>query len=192
MCGRYRFPTGNEIRKFQEIIDILTRQRVPFAAGTVTPGMNAAVVARNRRQEVSPFVMHWGYTLSDGKLVFNARSETAHDKAMFSDGIRQRRCVIPAESYYEWEHTDTGKRKYEIAPSFTEGFWLAGVYRLEEKGPSFTVLTRPSSEDIRFIHDRMPVIIPDEAVNEWLDPAYDAGRFLKAQPSEMSFLKTEE
>lgn len=192
MCGRYRFPTGSEIRKFQDMIDTLTRLNLAFARGTVTPGMNAAVIARNRRMETSPFVMHWGYTLTDGKLVFNARSETAHEKKMFSDGIKQRRCVVPAESWYEWEHRGDTAQKYEIAPSFSEGIWLAGIYRLEEKGPSFSILTRDSAPDIAFIHDRMPVVIPDDGVDEWLDPSTDADRFLKAAYTEMSYIKKDD
>ena len=60
-----------------------------------------AVTASNRKLEPQAFGMKWGYQLPDGKLIFNARSETAAQKVMFADGMRQRRCLIPADSYYE-------------------------------------------------------------------------------------------
>ena len=131
--------------------------------------------------------MKWGYQLPDGKLIFNARSETAAQKAMFSDGMRQRRCLVPADSYYEWQKTGQGKLKYEIAPADAIGFFLAGIYRIEQGRPVFTILTKDPAESIAFIHNRMPVILPNEAMSDWLNPKYNGIEILGSAASEMQF-----
>ena len=117
--------------------------------------------------------MKWGYGLSNGKLVFNARSETAAEKALFADGMRQRRCLIPADSYFEWEHSGKEKQKYEIAPEGASGFCLAGIYRMEGRQAVFSILTREPADSISFIHDRMPVILPTAVAADWLNPRQD-------------------
>ena len=89
---------------------------------------------------------------------------------MFADGIRQRWCLIPAQHYYEWKKTDGKKVKYAIEPEGADGFFLAGIYRMEAGKPVFKILTRDAAEGIAFIHERMPVILPNEAVSDWLNP----------------------
>ena len=101
MCGRFYVPEDDSIRMIRSIIEQMEHRNVKVKTGDVFPGDMAAVVASNRRCEPQPFAMEWGYHLSDGKRIINARSETASQKAMFSDGIRQRRCLIPAAHYYE-------------------------------------------------------------------------------------------
>ncbi|MGM9659509.1 MAG: SOS response-associated peptidase family protein [Faecousia sp.] len=78
------------------ILEYLEHCNVKGKTGDVFPGDAAAVVASNRHCESQPFAMEWGYHLPDGKRIINARSETAAQKAMFADGIRQRRCLILA------------------------------------------------------------------------------------------------
>ena len=73
---------------------------------------------------------------------------------------------------------ETG-RKYAIIPKGQELTWLCGLYRLENNYPHFVVLTRPPGEDIAFIHDRMPLILPQEAVNDWINPKYNASDLLR-------------
>lgn len=108
--------------------------------------------------------MKWGYKLPDGKLIFNARSENAAQKAMFADGMRQRRCLIPADCYYEWQKVGQGKQKYQLAPTDTNGFFIAGIYRIKQGFPVFSILTKEPVESIVFIHNRMPVILPYEII----------------------------
>ena len=94
---------------------------------------------------------------------------------MFKESWERRRCVIPASWFYEWEHiplenggTKTGA-KYLIQPKDSTLTWLCGLYRLEDGLPVFTVLTRDSSPDIDHIHDRMPLILPKEKIDDWLN-----------------------
>ena len=80
--------------------------------------------------------------MSDGKLLFNARSETAAEKAMLKDGMAQRRCLIPATCYFEWEHRGMEKVKYAIAPAGSNMIYLAGIYHKEGNRAACTILTR--------------------------------------------------
>ena len=187
MCGRFYVPEDDRAEMIQAILDYLEHRNMKVKTGDVFPGDVAAVVASNRRLEPQPFAMEWGYHLSDGKRIINARSETAAQKAMFADGVRQRRCLIPAHHYYEWEKADGRKVKYVIEPKNSDGFFLAGIYRLEAGRPVFTVLTRDAAEDITFIHERMPVILPSEVTSDWLNPKYNGEDILRSAQLDMKY-----
>ena len=187
MCGRFYVPEDASIQMIRAIVERLEHRNVKVKTGDVFPGDMAAVVASNRQLQPQPFAMEWGYHLSDGKRIINARSETASRKAMFADGIRQRRCLIPAQHYYEWEKVDGRKVKYSIEPKDSEAFFLAGIYRMEAGKPVFTILTRSAAEGIAFIHERMPVILPVEAATDWLNPKYHGDDILKAAMTQMKY-----
>lgn len=187
MCGRFNFPKESQDRILHSVLEDLEQRNIPVKTGDVFPGDVAAVIASNRNLEPQAFAMEWGYRMPDGKRIFNARSETASYKAMFADGMRQRRCLIPAVHYYEWQKTPDGKVKYSIAPKDTEGFYLAGIYRLENGIPVFSVLTKEPAESIAFIHNRMPVILPQIVMTDWLNSRYRGGDVLQAAVSEMKF-----
>ena len=148
--------------------------------GEVRPADMAPVVALDRSRRPSVFPMVWGFPGSGRKhALFNARAETASLKPAFRDSWAHRRCAIPASWYFEWERlTDpaSGKRKpgtkYRIRPEGGGLAWLAGLYRLTEEAgtvvPVFTVLTREPADSIRFIHDRMPVLLPEAMTDPWI------------------------
>lgn len=185
MCGRFNFPKESQDRMLQSVLEDLEQRNIQVKTGDVFPGDVAAVIASNRKLEPQCFAMEWGYKMPDGKRIFNARSETASHKVMFADGMQQRRCLIPASHYYEWQKTGDGKVKYSIAPKDTKGFFLAGIYRLESGIPVFSILTREPAESIAFIHNRMPVILPQIVMADWLNPRYNGSEVLSAAVSEM-------
>ena len=187
MCGRYNFSKNSSSPMVQKVLENLQDRQVEVKIGDVNPGDVAAVIASNRKLEPQAFGMKWGYKLPDGKLIFNARSETAAQKAMFADGMRQRRCLIPADCYYEWQKTAQGKQKYQLAPSNANGFFLAGIYRIEQGSAVFSVLTKEPVEPIAFIHHRMPVILPKEAMSDWLNPRYNGIEILNAAVGDIRF-----
>ena len=92
--------------------------------------------------------------------------------------MENRRCVIPASYYFEWEHlkTDSGKKKtgekFRIQPEGNSIVFFAGLYRVEEikgvKVPVFTILTTEAAKEVRFIHDRMPVMLAEDDVDRWV------------------------
>ncbi|MGM9659510.1 MAG: SOS response-associated peptidase family protein [Faecousia sp.] len=77
--------------------------------------------------------------------------------------------------------------KYAIEPKGSDGFFLAGIYRMETGKPVFTVLTRNAAEDIAFIHERIPVILPNEAAVDWLNPKYHGDDILKEAQLDMKY-----
>ena len=172
-----------EAARRMSIAEQIMRQLARPAAmtGEIRPTDMAAVIAPNKRGERAVFPMLWGfYEEYLHKPIVNCRIESARTKPLWSDSWKQRRCVIPASYYFEWQHfTDTKGKvrtgdKYAIQPCGSEVTYLAGLYRIEElrdlKYPVFAVLTRIPTDDLRQIHDRMPLILPKSAIDEWLSP----------------------
>ena len=127
----------------------------------------------------------------------NARTETASTKATFKDAWSCHRCIVPASWYFEWEHitgTDGKKRtgdKYLIQPKGSAMTWMCGLYRIENGMPVFVILTREPGEDIRFIHDRMPLILPGNYVDKWIRPEAKPEELIEAALIEMVFEKVD-
>ena len=190
MCGRYYIPDEDSAAELKEIIDQINRRHnaVPvLKTGEIAPSDTAPVLANNRSLAVTPFAMKWGYTMSNGKLVFNARSETASEKPLFRDGMTQRRCLVPAAHYFEWEKRGREKIKYAIKPADVSVLYMAGIYRIENGIPVFSILTREPASSISFIHDRMPVILPRELTTDWLNLRFKAEDMLRSATLDISF-----
>ena len=187
VCGRYQIDTVDVAEALEAIINTLKRKKTPEGlktAGEIFPSDIVPVLANSRRQDVQPFAMRWGYSFPNSRPIINARSETAASKPLFRDGMLQRRCLIPASYYYEWERSNGRKIKYAIHPEHAKMLYLAGIYHLEKHGgiivPTFTILTRDAGEEIAFIHPRMPVILPEEAKDDWLNPAHKAEEVIQS------------
>ena len=167
MCGRYWIDAGDEqIARMAEVL----RQKNPEvkASGEIFPGDSVPVICKSRSGSIRPFAMEWGFSLSGGRKVINARAETAAQKPMFRDSMRERRCVMPMSAYFEWEKLESGKQKHRILPAEDGLFCLAGIYRFEGGRPRFTVLTTEAAEEIAFIHPRMPLILHRDQAESWL------------------------
>ena len=104
--------------------------------------------------------------------------------------MAQRRCLIPATCYFEWEHRGKDKIKYAIAPQNSSMIYLAGIYRKESNRAACTILTREPAESIAFIHNRMPVILPAEAVGDWLNARYATMDVLRTAMLNMEYRPT--
>ncbi len=170
--------------------------RVIKRSGEVFPTDVVPVIAPNRSGARTVYPMKWGYT--GRSLLINARSETAAEKPTFRDDFARHRCIVPAFRYFEWEHRRDGDpknrtgQKYGIRPKGESMTYLAGLYRIENGLPVFVVLTREPGEGIRFIHDRMPVILPGDLISEWIRPDARAEELLPYALTEMEFRKAYE
>ena len=199
MCCRYYADLSPELRPIVEEMNrspLVSRWHKTGAVktcGEIRPADVAPVIAPNRKGERAVFPMKWGFSAKS--LLINARVESAAEKPLFKDAWAGRRCVIPASWYYEWEHLagDGGRKKtwdkFLIQPEGESVTWLAGLYRIEEGLPAFVILTREADESVRFIHDRMPLMLPEEKVGEWIRPGADAGQLLAFAQNEMVFEK---
>ncbi len=184
MCGRYILPEIDLVGIASEAYKALANSDKLHNGYEARPGDNLPVIAPNKLKTISAFLMKWGYAL-DNKLVINAKSETVHDKKMFIDGITNRRCVIPIKKYIEWKRFD--KTKEEIKPVNQEISYLAGIYRIVNGKPEFTILTRQASESVIDIHERMPIVFTEDLAMEYLKQDYDVDLILTSSLTNMSY-----
>lgn len=188
MCGRFYIPEDDSSEELQRIINHLNRKKpTPVKTGEVRPTDVAAVIANNKSLQPTPFAMKWGYSLTDRQPIINARSETADSKPLFRDGMQQRQCLIPASHYFEWQRLANKKIKNAIRPVNSKEMYMAGVYRIQNGIPEFVILTREPGESIRHIHDRMPVILPRDALNDWMNIKYGAVEVMRSAMLNMEY-----
>lgn len=115
---------------------------------------------------------HWGLqgrqqpdTRKRGTLIFNARSETALERPMFKDSVLHRRAVIPASGFYEWNGQ---KEKHIFTRKDAKALFMAGFYKLTEKGKCFVILTTQANASMKSVHERMPLILEEDEITEWI------------------------
>lgn len=180
MCCRYYVESSERTRELVAQMPPSLRSRwertdAVRSSGEINPTDVAPVIAPNSKGERAVYPMKWGYAMAS--LVINARVESAAKKPSFADGWKSHRCIIPATYYYEWEHLkdmQTGKEKtgdkYILQTKGKETTYLCGLYRIIGELPYFVILTRQPGESIRFIHDRMPLILPEEYIDDWIKP----------------------
>lgn len=185
MCGRFYIPEDDPDPELRAILADLNRRALTVKTGEVLPTDTAAVVCNSRDMTPRPFAMRWGYTGVGSRPLINARSETAAEKPLFRDGMQQRRCLIPAGHYFEWQRQDRDRTRFQLRPARAEMLWMAGIYRMEENGPAFTILTRQAAPGIAFIHDRMPVILPPACRMAWLDLSVPSEELLRLAVEDM-------
>ena len=187
MCTRYALEKS--LTGLKDIIEIAERSSLTtkfidthakplITDGEVRPTDIVPVIAPNSKGARSVFPMQWGFIGRDKKRsIFNARYETASIKPTFKEAWRTHRCIIPASYYFEWEHfkspdgrVKTGD-KYAIQPNGSTITWLCGLYNIENGYPVFVILTKEPTENLRQIHDRMPLMLPEDKVDEWINPS---------------------
>lgn len=167
MCGRFsldRFPTS--------ILDALDLDIVGFKPRTqVYPTNQVSVAFRpNYKNELTEMTWGWERPFSKRPLI-NARGAEAWEKRTWSKALRERRCIIPASGFYEWnENQPQGKRdRYRIDPVYDDGFAFGGLYEINsESGEMFMcILTTGPNKKMAKIHHRMPVILETDEFDHW-------------------------
>ena len=196
MCGRYYIASEDSNEEIRKLIDELNRreteEKAAFKTGEVFPGDNALVVCNNKKLISRPYVMKWGFAGMDGKLLINARSETAKGKSMFRDLIGFRRTLIPASGYFEWEKEGKTKTKYALSTEENMLF-LAGLYRpkTDGSGHEFVILTKDAAPEIQFIHSRMPVAFSFMQIVGWLSPESNFDKLINDSITTIHYQKAE-
>jgi len=178
MCGRYTPLTENEVSAVRDIIrDISKRLLLDGLDGfdksmkEVAPTNRVPVVA-NIGFNMEFIHAQFGFEKWDGKgVIINARSETVHEKPMFKRHVKNGRCVIPASGYYEWKQPEEGNKskiKHLIKDKQGNLLFMAGLWREGKNGKEFVIITKDPVGEIVDIHDRMPVIIRSDQLEDWL------------------------
>jgi len=147
------------------LLDLLTEDIRPT---------NLAIVLEWLDGQAKPRIMAWGFPKWDGQgVVFNARSETALDKTMFKQALLERPIVVPVTGFYEWKAVPgkKNKDKYIFTLGDDELLYLAGIYSVfkdQAQPERFTILTTFANESMNNYHDRMPVILGEAKIDQWL------------------------
>jgi putative SOS response-associated peptidase YedK len=188
MCGRFTLITPAEVvaEQFQliEAPSLSPRYNVaptqPVAAVRPSPGNGGRELVLLRWGLV-PF---WAKDPAIGSRMINARSETVAQKPAFRAAFRRRRCLVPADGFYEWQRQEQGKQPFYIRLGDEKPFAFAGLWEHWE-GPdettidSCTLLTTEPNDLIRLLHNRMPVILAPSDYDLWLDPGVQEAELLQ-------------
>jgi putative SOS response-associated peptidase YedK len=184
MCGRYSLSLTPQV--VQALFGYEDEHAFP-PRGNVSPtepiGIVADVDGRRRFLLVRwGFVPSWVKDPGDFPLLFNARAETAADKPAFHNAIRRRRCLVPADGFYEWRRSGTGRgatrepflvRRRDGAPMAMGGVWETWAGADGSEIDTAAILTTGANGVVAAIHDRMPVIVEPADFDLWLDPHRD-------------------
>lgn len=202
MCGRYSLTTAPEaLRRLFDFTGPAPNLRPRY---NVAPTQTMPVVRMKKAGAGRELVMmrwglipHWAKEAAFGYRTINARAETVARRPAFRSAFKRRRCLVPADGFYEWRELDRKKQPYRIGLKGGEPFAFAGLWERwtaaeDGKGfsegdevESYTIVVTQANEKLRPIHDRMPVILAPEDYEVWLSNgahAEAAGKLLRPFP----------
>lgn len=191
MCGRYTL-LKDEIEILREFgIDNPIDSYQP--SYNIAPGQNILAVIRNGEEKRAGYlkwglVPSWAKDKKIGYKMINARSETVHQKPSFKKLVKRKRCLIIADSFYEWKKSDQEKQPKRIQLTDRKLFAFAGLWDKWQDGDmnlfTCTILTKEADNFMQDIHHRMPIILPKDKEDEWISPnemnAQSAHEFLQS------------
>lgn len=173
MCGRFSLtkPLDN-LASFFELYEKAQRPNLP-PRWNIAPTQASAVIRSDAgRRDIA--LLRWGFAGPNNAPLINARSETVTAKPTFREAFAQRRCLIPADSFYEWQPLEGQKTKQPWRIGMKGGalFAFAGLWQHEAAFGTecFTILTTVANDYLAPLHERMPVILRREQFAAWLDP----------------------
>lgn len=170
MCGRY-YIDDEAVREIEKLVRYVDKKLGQQKIGDIHPSENALVLTGGKA-DFPIELMHWGFPKYQRQgLLINARAETVLEKKTFRDSVRGRRCVIPAKYFYEW---DAAKNKVTFGRDGKAAIYMAGFYNQFDDGNHFIILTTAANSSVARFHDRMPLILEEKELKDWV---YD-DRFL--------------
>jgi putative SOS response-associated peptidase YedK len=186
MCGRYALHANPEVVALQFGLEQLPQFKPSY---NICPGGEILVVtSKGARQHLWGLIPRWAKDASIGNKLANARGESIAERPAFRDAFRQRRCLVPASGFYEWQTIAGQKHPWYLRPKDAALFGLAGIASSWKGTRSVSLITTAPNVLMEPIHDRMPVIVAPEDYAAWLDPAaQEVGelmRFVTAYPVE--------
>lgn len=190
MCGRFtlRHPSRIKFERFNRsnLLPLVPRYNI-------APSQNILTIVQ-RRDEREAELLQWGLIPSwskDAKGFINTRSETIADKPSFSESFQRRRCLIPADGFYEWQRSGEIAQPYYFQMHDETPFAFAGIWdEWQDNGKtiaSCAIITTTANELLVSIHERMPVILRPESHDAWLNHEFNPvklGNLLVAFPAD--------
>jgi putative SOS response-associated peptidase YedK len=191
MCSRYFLDADGNVIAYTFNVPVHDRIRKRF---NIAPTQEAPVIRVDESGGREVAMLRWGLVPSwskdaaAGTRMINARSESAAEKPYFRNAFRSRRCVVPATGFFEWKGEPGRKQPFAITAADQPLFAFAGLWeswhdRSKPDAPAletFTILTTEPNEAVAAIHDRMPVILPADRVQDWLTAPAAAAQALLA------------
>ena len=181
MCGRFYISddTAREIEKTIRLVD--EKLKVEQRNKDIHPTENAPVISY---QQGSMLLADkkWGFPGYDsGKVIFNARSESVLEKKMFRESVLKRRLIIPAAGFYEWNRK---KEKVTFTSAVKEQpiLYMAGFYNKYGNEDRFVILTTGANDSMADVHERMPLLLKHQELEEWLRDDRRLEEFLHSEP----------
>jgi putative SOS response-associated peptidase YedK len=183
MCGRFTLHASPEQIAAQ--FDVAEPEQLADRYN-ISPTQPVGIVRMDRAGDEREWALvHWGLIPSwskdpnMGAKMINARGETVHEKPAFRAALKRRRCLVPADGFYEWKRTGSSKQPYFIRLCNEEPFAFAGLWEIwtapdGSEIESCTVITTEPNELMANLHDRMPVILAKEDYAQWLGKGKDA------------------
>lgn len=179
MCGRFTNKEKLEMLAAQYNAKAFKGEEWQGSYNIAPTQMIPVIVDEPEGREIR--LMKWGlvpFWAKDAKIgnsMINARAETIKEKPGFRDSFKSKRCIIPANGFYEWRKLTTAKEPYYFSPkeglfSFA-GLWSAWVSPESIEVETFTIITTTANKIVKPIHDRMPVIMGHNSMAAWLSPA---------------------
>ena len=179
MCGRF-----SQQRPASELAEIFAAEPLADDPGprfNVAPTDDALVVVqRADRRAITAYrwglIPHWAEAAKVGSRMFNARAESLTTSPAFRDAFRRKRCIVPVDGFYEWHREGTRRQPFAIARDDGRPLALAGLWsgwrdrEADRVVRTFTIITTRPNDQLAHLHDRMPVVVPDDAWERWLDP----------------------
>lgn len=185
MCGRFAIDAtlnelieafvadGHRFSTWQPSWNIAPTQTIPLVIEVGRTSGPPERLIGPARWSLTP---SWSPTLALHYPTFNARSETVGEKTSFRPSLSHHRGLIPASCFYEWRHVGGSKIPYCVRPTTTRFFAFAALYSVwkdpqtEVKTTTATIVTRPATEALSWLHDRQPIMVPQGLWKEWLNP----------------------
>ena len=164
MCGRY-YVDDETAREIEKLVRDLDRKLQIERTGDVFPAQNATII-KGKEHHLAAEQMRWGFPgFEKGKLLINARAESALERRAFRDSIQYRRCIIPSRGFYEW---NKNKEKFTFEREDATVLFMAGCYNRYEDEERFVILTTEANSSVALIHNRMPLILEPEELGDWV------------------------
>jgi putative SOS response-associated peptidase YedK len=186
MCGR--FAQFSPVSLLQEAFDIRAVKCDPVQSYNVAPLQDVLAVVHSGERILTKFF--WGISPHIGEketkppLLINARFETIAEKPSFREAYRFRRCLIPADGFYEWKKTGSKKEPWFFKVQSNLPFAFAGIWGKRKENDesircAFAVITTEATGPLSVIHNRMPVILDKKVYENWLNPDENDPKSLK-------------
>ena len=180
MCGRYYIDdeTSREIKKILSDLDMKNAGK-RYKTGEIFPTDTAPVLI-TENNGIKPELSAWGFPkFNDNGVIINAKSETIYEKKMFRESLMFRRCIIPANGFFEWNEN---KEKIYFTQQDSDITYMAGIYNTFKDESRFVIFTTNANQSIVDVHDRMPLILQKDQIHSWLFDCSQTQNLLKQIP----------